>query len=148
MRIGERRDRLDARLEVVAMGRVAESRLLEDLRSQNAEESRNAAMVLARTGSDAALEALRHIVDGAGRPDTRTGGNLRHSALALGALGDAADGERLAGALRRVRRNDFRRALAYASGRARARSSVAALAREYATDKQQNFRSAVLIALG
>lgn len=142
--IGGRDDRQEARVRLTELGRVGARFLEEKIASSSADDVRIAAMVLGRIGDDRSRDLIRELLFAEGGPPA--GG--RHLILALGQLGTADDAIRLIDLLGRVKRNDERRAICFAVGALGRPEQSADLARHWKDDKAQEFRSALLLALG
>ena len=142
LQYGERQDRLAARLEIIGLVADPARDLRAELATDNHFDSRNAAMIVARSGDRGALPILRDIVQGKER------GSLRHAALALGRLGSADDVDLLLAAPAAARRDDARRAILYAIGRIGLPKDAEKLTQLWDEETAQEQRAALMLALG
>lgn len=148
IRIGNRQERRDARIRLTELGKLAVPFLQEELRSDNTEEARQAAMVLARIGDPSVAESLREVVSARRRARVKGASNKRHAAFALGELGQEEDAALLLKALGGTKRVEQRRAIIWALARLGAEEAAAPLTDIVARGRVQENRSAALIALG
>jgi HEAT repeat protein len=142
IQIGEKYDRLDARRRIVELGVPLLPLLRAELRTDNNDGSRNAAMALARNRDRQAAADLAEIVE------NKAKGSQRHAALALGLLGTGEDSRVLLAGLAATKRQDVRRATIYALGQLGDSRVVSQLAQVYDDDNAQETRAAILLAAG